>query len=327
MMQDVITIVVAADGSGDYDNVQDAVDSIDDSANQRTVIYIKNGVYKQKVKITKPYITLIGEDRDYTVLTYDDSAHKLLPDGSEMGTFLTYSTLITGNNFVAKNITFENSAGSGKIVGQALAAYVAADRAKFVNCRFLGSQDTLFTGPVPSDPPSLVPKEDTSTYCRQFYEKCYIRGDVDFIFGSATAVFKECEIYSNNRNMHPNGYITAASTYKDQPFGYVFLSCRLISDAAENSVYLGRPWREYAKTAFINCWMGPHIKAEGWHNWSKPERESTVSYEEYNNSGPGANTTGRVSWAKFLDNSQAKNYTVKNILYGPDGWNPEEEDV
>jgi pectinesterase len=318
-------IIVAADGSGDYNNVQEAIDSIDDSTNLRTVIYIKKGVYKQKLNITKPYVSLIGENPDNTILTYDDSAHKLLPDGSEMGTFLTYSTLITGNDFIAENITFENSAGSGKVVGQALAAYVAADRAKFVNCRFLGSQDTLFTSPVPEDPPSLVPKEDTSTYCRQFYKNCYIRGDVDFIFGSATAVFKECEIYSNNRNMQTNGYITAASTYKDQPFGYVFLNCRLLSDAAENSVFLGRPWREYAKTAFINCWMGPHIKAEGWHNWSKPERESTVSYEEYSNSGPGANSDDRVGWTKFLDELQAKTYTIENILSGTDGWNPEEE--
>ncbi|HEX3048517.1 MAG TPA: pectinesterase family protein [Bacillota bacterium] len=237
-----------------------------------------------------------------------------------------------GADFTAENLTFENSAGSGKVVGQAVAAYVDADRASFKNCRFIGCQDTLFTGPLPKNPTPLGlnllhptlgsgPEEYQGTV-RQFYEDCYIQGDIDFIFGSATAVFRRCEIFSNDRGEPVNGYITAGSTSPRQKFGYVFLECRLTSDAAPQSVYLGRPWRDYSKVAFINCQMGSHIHPEGWHNWDKPEREETVTYEEYKSHGPGAGEARRVKWAKRLAEEEAKMYTVENILKGEDGWKP-----
>lgn len=320
-------MIVAKDGSGDFINLQDAIDSIPEGNTERTKIYIKKGIYKEKVTINKPFVTLIGESLMETILTFDDYARKLFPNGEKYNTFNSYSIFIGGDDFTAENLTFENSAGSGKIVGQALAAYIDADRVKFINCRFLGCQDTIFTGPLPPNPIERNtfggPREGFERRMgRQYFEDCYIRGDVDFIFGSATAVFNRCEIFSNNRNEEVNGYITAASTPEGEKYGYVFIDCKLTSDAAPNTVYLGRPWRDYAKTVFINCWMGDHIKTEGWHNWNKPNAEINTFYAEYKSYGPGAATDKRVAWAKILSDEEAKLYSVEKVLSGKDGWTP-----
>lgn len=314
-------MIVAADGSGDFRKLQDAIDRIPENNPEAIKIHIKAGIYKEKLSICKSNVTLVGEGAEKTILTYGDYARKQLPEGKEMGTFGSYSTYIGGPGFTAENLTFENSAGSGEHVGQALAAYVDADRASFKNCRFLGHQDTLFTGPIPSSP-GAENERDVKSY-RQYYENCYIEGDVDFIFGSATAVFYQCEIVSLNRDKEVNGYITAASTGEKENFGYVFIDCRLTGDAAKDSVYLGRPWRKYAKVAFVNCWMGGHIISEGWHNWRDPGREKTVRYVEFGSSGPGSSREERVPWAQTLTSEQAAAYTVKNVLTGTDNWNPQ----
>jgi len=312
-------MIVAKDGSGDFKTIQEALDSIPERNTDRIIINIKNGRYKEKLYIDMPNITLRGENGALTILTYDDYAYKLLPSGEKMGTFNSFSTFIGGECFSAENITFENSAGSGIIYGQAIAIYVDADKAKFKNCRFLGFQDTIFTGPLPPKPMNGNsfggPREGKPRKAvRQYYEGCYIKGDVDFIFGSATAVFMGCEIFSRNRNLVVNGYITAASTAVGQSFGYVFINCRLLSDATQSSVYLGRPWRDYAKTAFINCYMGKHIIAEGWHNWNRVQAENTASYEEYNSSGPGGIPYNRASFAKQLSYEEVEGYSLENIL-------------
>jgi pectinesterase len=302
-------ILVAADGSGMYKTVQAAIDSIPENNTRQVVVFIKNGIYKEKLKITKAFVTLVGENRDKTILTYNDYAKMLNADGKEIGTFLTPSVSICTNDFRAENITFQNSSGSGSVVGQALALDASGDRLAFFNCAFLGYQDTIYTGGTG----------------RQYYEECFIKGDVDFIFGSATAVFNQCEIYSNNRNKEPNGYLTAASTPLDRPFGYVFLKCKLTADpdTAADSVYLGRPWKDYAATAFIQCSMGSHIKKCGWMNWNKPEREKTSRYAEYKSEGPGASPAGRVDWSHQLGDAEAEKYTLVNIFSGSDGgWNP-----
>lgn len=326
-------MIVAADGNGDFKSLQEAVDSISPDNYDRIIIYLKRGVYKEKVRIDRPFISLVGENPTNTIITFDDHAKKLLPNGEPMNTFNSYSIYIGGHDFTAENITFENSAGDGRIVGQAIAAYVDADRAAFKNCRFLGCQDTLFTGPLPKNPTPLglnlihptlgSGTEEYTGQVRQYYENCLIRGDIDFIFGSATAVFKSCEIIVNDRQERINGYITAASTFPWQKFGYVFLNCKLGGDAGPNSVYLGRPWRDFAKVAFVNCLMGEQIIPEGWHNWDKAEREKTVSFGEVLSQGPGANDLARVKWSKILSPNEAHKYTVANILNGTDGWNPE----
>nr|WP_084115111.1 pectinesterase family protein [Clostridium acidisoli] len=320
-------MTVSKYGNGDFRTIQNAIDSIPEKNKQRVIINIKPGSYKEKINITKSFISLIGEDVKNTIITFNDSANVLLPSGEKMRTFNSYTVFIDGDDFIAENISFENSAGDGSIVGQAVAAYVDGDRASFKNCEFLGCQDTLFTGPLPPKPIEGNtfggPKEGKPRRnVRQYYENCYIRGDIDFIFGSATAVFNKCEIFSNNRNMKVNGFITAASTPRENKFGYVFIECKFESNSAPSTVYLGRPWRDYAKTAFLNCYMGEHIIQEGIHNWNKKDAEKLVDYVEYNSYGPGALMDKRVSWLRILNKEEAEEYSISNILSGNDNWNP-----
>ncbi|WP_255539699.1 pectinesterase family protein [Parapedobacter sp. ISTM3] len=216
-----------------------------------------------------------------------------------MGTSGSSSFFVFGDGFYAENITFENSAGP---VGQAVAVRVSADRVFFNRCRFLGHQDTLY------------PQLDGS---RQYYKDCYIEGTTDFIFGAATALFQSCEIHCK-----PGGsYITAASTPDTVQYGFVFKNCIVGGEAPPQSTYLGRPWRPYAKTVFMDCRMSEQIRPEGWHNWGKASNEQTAGYAEYNNHGEGALRGRRVSWAHELTAAQAEYYTEERIL---DGWSPDE---
>lgn len=331
-------MLVAADESGDFTSIQEALDKLPENNQEVVEIRIKNGIYKEKLHIQKNFVTIIGESAAETILTYDDYAKKKFRNGEKYNTFNSYSIFIGADNFCAENITFENCSGPGQVVGQAVATYVDGDRVSFKNCRFLGHQDTLFTGPLPPHPLKRGdfggPRDsELRRYLRQYYECCYIEGDVDFIFGSATAVFNKCEIFSKNRfsdqddNLNSqnsvHGWITAASTPEDVEFGYVFVNCKLSSDAPPKTVFLGRPWRNYAKTTFINCIMGEHIKAEGWDNWNKPESEKTTAYCEYNSTGAGASDGSRVEWSKTLSSKEAQKYEISNVLYGTDGWSPE----
>lgn len=295
-------IVVACDGSGDFRTVQEAINAVPDFRNEETRIFIKSGTYKDKLTLpaSKNFVTFIGEDKESTILTYDDFAQKKNFYGEEIGTTGSSSFFIFGTDFTARNLTFENSAGP---VGQAVAVRVTGDRAIFENCKFLGFQDTLYAHGKDS---------------RQYYKDCYIEGTTDFIFGWATAVFENCEIYSK-KGGH---YITAASTEEHAPYGFVFLNSILTGDAPAEDVYLGRPWREYAQTVFINTTMGPHIKKEGWHNWSKPHAEKTAFYAESGSRGPGASVKSRAGWSKQLSRKEASKYTVANILKGADNWDP-----
>nr|WP_321450893.1 pectinesterase family protein [uncultured Carboxylicivirga sp.] len=291
--------VVAQDNSGNFSKVQDAINAVPDFRKQRTTIYIKNGVYKEKLVLpaSKNNVTFIGEDKNKTIITYDDYASKKNCFGEEMGTTGSSGFFVFGNDFTARNITFENSAGP---VGQAVAVRIDGDKVVFENCRFIGNQDTLY------------PHGEGS---RQYYKNCYIEGTVDFIFGWSVAVFDDCKIYCKDQ-----GYVTAASTVEEQEYGFVFFNCRIEGDGSQGTFYLGRPWRPFAKTVFINCHLGKHIKAEGWHNWGSSDKEKTAYYAEYNSSGPGANKGGRVSWSHQLLNDQIKKYTPENILKGNDGW-------
>lgn len=332
-------MIVAADGSGDCRSIQEAIDRIPEGHSEPVVIHIRNGLYREKLHIRKPRVTLIGEDPELTVIVYGDYARKTYPGGEPYHTFNSYSVLVAAHDFTAENVTFRNDAGPGSEAGQALALYADGDRLVFRNCRFEGHQDTLFTGPLPAQPKDRAsfggPQDGAErVYGRQYYEGCYIEGDVDFIFGSATAVFKDCLIFSKNRSSGEtaadksreqgiHGWITAASTPEHVPHGYVFLGCTLAGDAPPGSVYLGRPWRNHAKTVFLDCWMGGHIREEGWHNWNKPEAEETVYYGEYNSSGPGGRMDRRVGWARLLTAEQAAAYSAAAVLAGGDGWNPE----
>ncbi|WP_440114511.1 pectinesterase family protein [Paenibacillus sp. QZ-Y1] len=327
--------LVAADGSGDYSTIQAAIDAIPVNCNDKFEIRIKPGTYVEKLDIVKPMVHLIGESAEQTIVTFDDYALKKFPNGELYHTFYSYTAFIGTDDFTAEGLSFVNSAGPGKEVGQALAVYVDGDRAAFRRCRFVGHQDTIFTGPLPEQPIDRSffggPRDGAERRkLRQYYEDCYIEGDVDFIFGSATAVFQGCEIFAKNRitdiaaaEGEVNGWITAASTPEDVRYGYVFIDCDLTSNAPAQSVYLGRPWRNHAKVCFLNCWMGAHVKQEGWHNWNKADAEATVDYAEYHSAGPGAGkATVRVPWAKVLNEQEAAKYSLPLILSGEDGWQP-----
>ncbi len=284
--------VVAQDGSGDFRTVQEAIDAVPDFRKQSTRIFIRKGFYREKIIIpdTKHSLTLIGEDKHKTILSFNNFASRKSILGDEIGTSGSASIYICPDNFRAENITFENAAGP---IGQAVAIIVRSDRASFINCRFLGFQDTLYTHKIGS---------------KQYYNNCYIEGTVDFIFGSSIAYFDECEIYCKQ-----DGYITAASTPEDQTHGYVFYRCE-IEGENKNSFYLGRPWRPFAHVVFIECHLGETIKAEGWHNWGKTSNEDSVKYGEYKNEGKGANPLKRVPWSKQLNRNDLQKYSVINVL-------------
>ena len=288
--------IVAPDGSGNFKTVQEAINAVPDFRKQATVIFIKKGVYKEKLVLpaSKQMVHFIGESRDETILTYDDYAQKKNIFGEEKGTSGSSSFYIYGNEFSAENLTFENSSGP---VGQAVAVWAGGDKLVFSNCRFLGFQDTLYT---------------YGGNNRQFYKNCYIEGTVDFIFGSSTAWFEQCIIFAKKGG----GYLTAASTADTIKYGYVFNRCTIKGDAPANSFYLGRPWRPYAKTAFLSCELPVQIKPEGWNNWGKESNEKTTIYAEYGSTGPGGNIQKRVQWAKQLDKDGVKDYTFANVFRG-----------
>lgn len=291
--------VVAKDGSGDFFTVQQAIDAIPSFRNKETTVYIRKGRYKERLLLPadKNRVTFIGEDRDSTVLSSDDYAQKKNCFGENMGTSGSAGFYIYGNDFTATGLTFENSAGP---VGQAVAVLTMGDRVVFRKCRFLGNQDTFYTK-----------AEHTRVYC----EDCYIEGTVDFIFGKSTAVFNRCHIHSKS-----DAYVTAAATPEDQEYGYLFYQCTLTADPGVKAVYLGRPWRPYAKVAYVKCDIGGHIRPEGWHNWGKVDNEKTTEYVEIDNRGEGAALSGRVGWMKKP--AKKKSYTMEAYLEGKDGFNP-----
>ena len=288
------TLFVARDGTGEFRNIDDAIEVCRAFMDYHKVIFVKKGVYKEKLIIPSwlTNIEICGEDAEQTIITWDDHANiKTQERPKGIGTFRTYTLKIEGSDITLKNITIENNSAR---LGQAVALHTEGDRLVFVNCRFLGHQDTVYTGVAGS---------------RQLFRNCYIEGTTDFIFGPGTAWFEECEIRSK-----ANSYITAASTPKDQPYGYVFNRCRLTADEGIDKVYLGRPWRDYGYTLFMNCELGSHIRPEGWHNWQK-NREETARFMEYGNSGPGADTKDRVGWSRQLDKKEAKKITQEEVLY------------
>lgn len=290
--------VVAADGSGNFKTVQEAFNAVPDFRNKVTTIYVKNGVYKEKLNLStsKRFVKLLGESVEQTILTYDDWAQKKNAFGEDKGTSGSSSCYIYGNDFTAENITFQNSSGP---VGQAVALFVAGDKAKFINCRMLGFQDTLYTYGYAS---------------RQYYFNCYIEGTVDFIFGSSTALFENCTLFGKK-----NGYYTAPSTPDSAKYGYVFLNCKVTGDADANTFYLSRPWRPFAKAVFIDCFLDKQVKPEGWNNWGKESNEKTTFYAELNSKGPKSDIKERVKWAHQLNQQDLNLYQIETIL---SGWNP-----
>ena len=268
-----IRLTVAQDGSGEYRTIQEAVMAVRDFMQVPATIFIKNGIYKEKLLIPsqKTNIMLLGESKEGVVITFGDYSG----DADKHSTYTSATVRVQGNDFAAENITFENSAGR---VGQAVALHVEGDRATFRHCRLLGNQDTLFLALENS---------------RQYYQDCYIEGTTDFIFGSSTAVFERCTIFSKT-----NSYITAASTWPRQSFGLVFLNCKRTAAAEATKVYLGRTWRPHAHPMFNKSELSAHIRPDSWESWGKARNEATAYYAEYGSTSPGASVQSRVRWAR-----------------------------
>jgi len=295
------TYVVAADGSGDFATIQEAIDATKAFPPQRITIRLKQGIYREKVKVHEwnTRLSLVGEDAEKTVITYDDHFDGI--DRGRNSTFFTPTMQVDADDFVAANLTIENTAGP---VGQAVALAVNANRAVFRNVRLLGNQDTLYV---------------TGENRRVLFDECYIEGTTDFIFGSASAVFRNCRIHSKS-----DSYVTAASTPANANFGLVFIGATLTADEGVTAVYLGRPWREHAQTVFVDSQMGGHILQAGWHNWDNPETEKTTLYAEYDSRGPGGDPAHRVAWSRQLSADEAQGYSVDVLLQSaayPGWWN------
>lgn len=306
-------ITVSLDGNGDFQSIQAAINALE--KNKPMTILIKPGTYYEKLHLEHSNLTIIGENPKTTIITFDDYAKKRLSDQTLTQTFRSYTAFIRGNNLTFENITFKNNAGSGKEVGQAIAAYIDGDCLHFKNCHFIAHQDTLFTAPLPPSP--VIPGSFVGpgehlprTVGRHYYEECYIQGDIDFIFGSATAYFEKCTIFSNASD--GASYITAASTPANEAYGYVFHNCNLVSNAKKQSVFLGRPWRKFAHVVFLNCYLGDHIHPFGWDDWSK--EHATLQFYEFQNIGPGADFSKRVDFCKLLSKDESKIYDKGNVL-------------
>ena len=303
------TLVVSRDGTGEFRNIGEAIDVCRAFMEYHKVIYVKKGIYKEKLVIPQwlTNIEICGEDRDQTIITWDDHANikaDISPLTSHLspqkiGTFRTFTLKIQGSRITLKNITIENNAAR---LGQAVALHTEGDRLTFINCRFLGHQDTIYTG---------------NAQTRLLFKNCYIEGTTDFIFGPSTAWFEGCQIFCK-----ADSYITAASTPKESPYGYIFNNCTISCDTNVSKVYLGRPWRDYGYTLFMNCELPRQIRPEGWHQW-RPEAVKTARYMEYNNRGEGAATDGRVAWSRQLTKKEAQQITMERVFNINDNWNPD----
>ena len=295
------TIVVSRDGTGQFRNIAEAIEVCRAFMDYHKVIYVKRGVYKEKLVVPQwlTNIEICGEDRDQTIITWDDHANIYLPEiGKGMGTFRTYTLKIQGSHITLKNITIENNAAR---LGQAVALHTEGDCLTFIGCRFLGNQDTIYTG---------------NAQTRLYFRDCYIEGTTDFIFGPSTAWFEQCDIYCKQ-----NSYITAASTPQNIPYGYIFNQCCISAAPNVDKVYLGRPWRDYGYTLFMHCDLPAQIRPEGWHHW-REEAKQTARYYEFENKGEGAATSKRAAWSRQLTKKEAQQITPERVFSISDTWLP-----
>ncbi len=309
-----VTLSVAAGGGADYTSIQRAVDA---APAEGAVISIAPGTYREVVHVRKPNLVLRGTNPDpaQTVIVFN---HASATVGS---TFFSATVEVAADDFRAENLTFANDYNAthpDQPQSQALALSVTGDRDIFRNLRFLGNQDTVYAGSKGCSPPTGKP----CAVARQYFSDCYIEGNVDFIFGTAKAVFENCELHSNPRS---GGYVTAQGRNSPElDSGFVFNHCRLTADPGVDGVWLGRPWRPYATVIFLNTEMGAHLQPAGWREWHPGETHSleTAFYAEYNSSGPGATMQQRDPHTRKLTASEAERFQTRRFLAGADGWDP-----
>ena len=320
-------------GSAVFPSIQAAIDAVDAACKKALqcgeswsgeTILISKGVYHERVTITTPGLTLLGEGATETIISYGLYGFMPSPDIGKLGTFRSYTMLIDADRVTLRDLGIENTAGAGPDIGQAIALYADGDELCFDHIALLGWQDTLFTGPLPPKeiekngfigPKQFAPRRNG----RQYYHDCHIEGDIDFIFGSATAYFDHCTIYQKDRRKllrtaEALSFATAASTPEGQAYGYVFDHCRFLSDCPAGSCYLGRPWRNFARVAILRSWLGPQIHPAGFHNWGKTEAENRVCFCEYQNEGPGAIRSQRATFVKELSAEEAAEYAREKVV-------------
>ncbi len=309
----------AAD-AGMADREGSLLNSPENASGRPVVIRLDPGRYHEKIEIRIPGLCLegCGQNPEDTFIEYDDFARQIMPDGEKRGTFRSYTMFIDAPAVELYNLTVQNSAGPGSKVGQAIALYAEGEGIRVLRCRLIGSQDTLFTGPLPEKeiepggfrgPKEFAPRING----RQYYRDTYICGGVDFIFGSATAWFENCTIESLDEG---RGYVTAASTPEGQRYGYIFNRCRFIGNPDTPAFFLGRPWRDYARTVIMNSWIGAHICPQGFDDWGKENARRNAFYAEYRNYGPGAadGDTPRAGWVHELTEEEAMAYTPGRVF-------------
>ncbi len=296
-------------------------------SSEKITIALLPGEYREKLVVIRPNTRLIGlgKNPEDTTIAFNDGAYKILSDGNPRGTFRTATLRISASDFTAENLTIKNDCGPGIIHGQGIAVYADGDKILFDHCILDGWQDTLFTAPLPEKefsaggfrgPGEFLPRING----RQLYRNCLIKGEVDFIFGSATAYFENCEFFSKECGRDGiQSYVFAGSAPEGQDYNYVAEGCRFTSDCPDGSCFLGRPWREYAKTVLLRCEIGPHIVKQGWDDWASQGGHDHLYYAEYACTGPGADRSARPDWCKKLTDSEAMKYSIEQVLQG---WNP-----
>lgn len=320
-------------GDGDFLTVTQALLALPKDSNEPITLRIHPGIYKEKITICRNHLTLLGTGAspEETILTFDDYAFAQMEDGSNRGTFRSYSVFVDASDVTIQNLTIENSSGDENLVGQAIALYVDGDRFQCLNCRLLSRQDTLFTGPLPPKelqpggfigPKQFAPRING----RHYYKDCTICGNIDFIFGSATAYFDHCHLISlmHREDQSIQGYVTAPSTPEGQEYGYVFYDCSFTSsECPQESVYLARPWRDYGQSVFLHCVVGPHIHPDLFHDWGKSAAREHCFFSAYRlTNKEGSNILPKASFSRMLTKDIIDHYSKENVLQGNDHWNP-----
>lgn len=286
-------------------------------------IRLARGTWREKITLLRPHTTLEGEGADATLIVWQDAATDPAPDHGKRGTFRTATLRTDGEQITLCGLHIRNDAAPRERAGQAIALYADGDGFTCRDCRLSGAQDTLFTAPLPlkeMQPGGFVgPKQFALRIPqRQVYQRCRIEGDVDFIFGGAAAWFEDCDLVSidgrGDTSAPTTGYVTAASTPEGQVYGYVFHRCRFLSEGCSpQSVYLGRPWRPHARTVLLNCFLGEHIRPEGWHDWGKEQFHTAGYYAEFGSTGTGA-AGQRAAFAHQLTSEEAAAYTLSRFM-------------
>ena len=322
--------IIAKDGSGDFTSIQQAIDAIPGGGRTPTILLLRMDEYQERVVVDKDNVRIIGEARDRTVITAKGCAKDLDENGNERGTFLSATFMVTGNNVEVENLTIRNDAGDGRVVGQAVAVYAAGDRGVWRNVRMSAHQDTLFCGPLMQKVIDFIAPRTgraevvesvgdcTPTQSRQYFEDCFIQGDVDFIFGPYRCWFERCTLFMNARG----GLYTAANTPEIQPYGLVFHRCKLTGECEEGQAYLGRPWRKFSRTVFLNCEMDEHVAPLGFNDWDDVKRV-TERYAEYGTTGARADQSTRHPKQKRMTREEAMRFTIPDVIGGYDNWRPD----